>query len=53
MSAPCAVTFGANRAVVGGALTARTSPLTLTVEVSMDLFEWLLKFWQDDWLAPS
>jgi len=22
-------------------------------EVSMDLFEWLLRLWQDDWLAPN
>jgi hypothetical protein len=34
-------------------LTARTTPPTLLEEVSMDLFEWLLKVWEHDWLAPN
>lgn len=41
------------RARPAGALTARMPPPTALEEVSMDLFEWLLKVWQDDWLAPN
>jgi hypothetical protein len=39
--------------VAPAALTARTTLPTVIAEVSMDLFEWLLRLWQDDWLAPN